>query len=190
MEDESAPPIEMTTDFELRQMLGLFDAPAFVRRGQELEQALSRLSDRLRVRRNELLDMVRLRLRQWASVASGPDDAQEILSRPIDQLWLLTGAGPPTWSERSAPLRRRRAVARDLITSLERFNTRWEQLLAVLKLDGVNQSIDHYNRYYVLEKECILGSTRLAARHFVPRAQLSVESLLSEFPPLPVPELY
>jgi hypothetical protein len=49
--------------------------------------------------------------------------------------------------------------------------------------------IDQYNRYYVLEKECVLGSSRLAARHFVPKARLTAEALLAAHPVLPVPEL-
>ncbi len=38
--------------------------------------------------------------------------------------------------------------------------------------------IDQYNRYYVLEKECSLGSARLAARHFTPKPPLTREALL------------
>ena len=96
MDEESAPPIETTNDPELRQMLGLFDAPAFARRGQDLEHALARLHARLRKVRSEMLDMVRLRLRQLASVSAGPDDASSIFSGPIDR-----PPGPsPAWRSR------------------------------------------------------------------------------------------
>ena len=71
-------------------------------------------------------------------------------------------------SGRSGRLRRDsgRTVARDLIASVERFNKRWGQFLEALNLDPINQMIDQYNTYYVLEKECVMGSPRLAARHF------------------------
>ena len=49
--------------------------------------------------------------------------------------------------------------------------------------------IDQYNRYYVLEKECVMGSARLAARHFTPVERVTKPSLLEEHPALPVPEL-
>jgi hypothetical protein len=49
--------------------------------------------------------------------------------------------------------------------------------------------IDQYNRYYVLEKECVMGSSRLAARFFTPIPQLTPERLLRDHPLLPVPDL-
>jgi hypothetical protein len=189
VDDESITPLEVTGDREIRQMLGLFDVPAFARRGQELEHSLKRLRERLQARRLEMLDIVRLRLRQWCAVAAGPEDAAVVFEGPIESLWALTGAEPGPWSDRPSSQRRQRIVARDLIASIERFNVRWGRLLRELKLDGVNQAIEHYNRYYVLEKECILGSVRLAARYFVPRERVSPELLLAEFPPLPVPRL-
>jgi hypothetical protein len=189
MEDESAPPIEMPSDPEMRRMLGMFDAPAFARRGQELEHSLVRLRERLNVRRLEMLDITRLRLRQWTAAAAGPADALALFCESVEPLWPLTGADPPVWSDASASRRRQRVVARDLIASVERFNTRWVRLLAESKLDGVNLAIDHYNRYYLLEKECVMGSARLAARHFTPRSPITPETLLFDFPPLPVPRL-
>ena len=49
--------------------------------------------------------------------------------------------------------------------------------------------IDQYNRYYVLEKECVLGSARLALRHFTAKTRLTRAALDADYPPLPVPEL-
>src|SRR5207249_10288943 len=95
---------------------------------------------------------------------------------------------PPAWAARLAPIRRRRAIARDLVASVERFNRRWARFVGELDLGPFNRMIDQYNHYYVLEKECVLGSSRLAARHFVPRARLTAESLLAQYPVLPVPE--
>ena len=49
--------------------------------------------------------------------------------------------------------------------------------------------IEQYNRYYLFEKECRLGSTRLAARFYAEKPLLTRESLRDDYPPLPVPEL-
>lgn len=183
--DESGP--LTSTDGELKELLGLFDAPAFARRGQDLEYALARLHARCRRARDELLDMVRLRLRQWSASSTGLDDWSGSFAAPIAPLWSLCNAKPPAWASRPAPARRRRAVARDLVASVNRFNRRWAAFLDRLNLEPVNRMIDQYNRYYVLEKECVLGSARLALRHFTPKPRLTVADLAEEYPPLPVP---
>jgi hypothetical protein len=185
--DESNP--LTSTETEIKELLGLFDTPAFVRRGQDLEYALGRLHARCRHQRDSLLEMVHLRLRQWASVATGPDDRAGTFAAPIAALWPLSGAAPPVWALQPALSHRRRAVARDLVASVIRFNDRWAMALDWLNLAPVNRMIDHYNRYYVLEKECVLGSARLAQRHFTPRVHLTCTALSEEYPPLPVPGL-
>jgi hypothetical protein len=57
-----------------------------------------------------------------------------------------------------------------------------------LDLSFINNLIEQYNRYYVVEKECSLGSARIGAQHFQPRQAIGREMLLAEFPTLPVPE--
>ena len=185
--DESAP--VTSVDAEIKELLGLFDVPAFARRGQDLESALARLHARCRRARDERLDMVRVRLRQWAGAVTGPEAWAETFTGPIDALWPLSGSEPPAWADRLAPSRRLQAIARDLVASLTRFNHRWTGFLNELNLDSINRAIDQYNRYYVLEKECCLGSARLAARHFTPHARLTQEDLLADHPILPVPKI-
>jgi hypothetical protein len=185
--DEPAP-LE-PTDPELRQLLGLFDAPAFVRRARELEYGIECLHARCRRERAELLEMVHLRLRQWAAAVTSPDDWSASFTAPIDQLWPLTGAARPVWSAEPAPLRGQRALARSLVASLNRFNHRWSHFISELNLEFINHMIDCYNQYYVFEKECCLGSVRIAARHFEPKMRYGATRLLNEFPTLPVPEL-
>jgi hypothetical protein len=185
--DDSTPMTNI--DAEMKELLGLFDVPAFARRGQDLEYALARLHVRCRRERLGMLEMVRLRLRQWSGAATGPDDWRTTFAAPIDRLWPLCDAEPPAWADRPAPARRRRAIARDLVASVERFNRRWARFLDGLNLEPANRRIDQYNRYYILEKECCLGSARLAARHFVSRERLTREGLLDQYPTLPVPEL-
>ena len=67
----------MSVDSEIKELMGLFDVPAFARRGQDLEYALERIHARCLQVREESLEMVRLRLRQWLRVAAGPDDWSE-----------------------------------------------------------------------------------------------------------------
>ena len=99
------------------------------------------------------------------------------------------GAEPPRWGAEPAPLRRQLERARELIAAVVRFNHRWVQFLDGLKFEAVNSIIDNYNRYYLLEKECVMGSARLAARFFTPVPRLSREQLLRDHPLLPVPEI-
>jgi len=188
-ETDESTPVVSSDGVELNQLLGMFDAPAFARRGHDLEYALKRLHQRLDRERTGMLDMVRVRLRQWAAVAMGPGDWQGAFTAPVEPLYGLAGAEPPRWAPSAAPARRRLAVARDLIVSVERFNRRWLHFVDALKLDTVNRQVDHYNRYYVLEKECVMGSARLAARHFEPKPRLSHDALLADHPPLPAPAL-
>ncbi len=174
---------------EIKEMMGLFDAPSFARRGLELEEMLRRVDLRCRQARSERLEMVRLRLKQWAGVASGPGDAATIFEAPIDPLWPLSDAEPPRWTLSPAPRRRQLSVARDLIASVERFNRRWDEFLGSINLDAANTVIDHYNRFYVIEKECVMGSGRLAARFFTPVSPMTVEEIRRDHPMLPVPSL-
>ena len=176
------------TDADLNELMGLFDAPAFARRGQDVEYALQSLHTRCVRKREELLEMVRVRLRQWAGAAVGPADWSDVLRAPIEDLWPLSGAEEPRWAEASASLRRRRAVVRDLIASVERFNARWRRFVEELDPTAINAMIADYNEFYPLEKECALGSARLARIGFRPLAPVSAASLLAEHPALPVPE--
>jgi hypothetical protein len=184
--DDDAAPMEVV-DPEMRELLGMFDVPAFARRGHELEHALGRLGLLLRRQRLGMLDMVRLRLKQWADAADGSESEVTVFVESIQPLWPLTGAEPPRWASRNATDRKRKSIARDLRAGVERFNRRWSSRIEELNLDGINQQIDRYNRYYVLEKECVLGSARLAARHFVPRPPLERADLFVDHPLLPVP---
>ena len=61
--DESFTMIRGDVEAEIKEIMGLFDAPAFARRGLELDDSLRRLHDRCRRARADRLDMVQLRLR-------------------------------------------------------------------------------------------------------------------------------
>ena len=188
MDEDDASPMEVV-DPEMRELLGMFDVPAFARRGQDLDHAIRRLGLLLQRERYAMLDMVRMRLKQWASAVNGPEAEITMFVEPIRSLWPLTGAEPPRWAGQNGTDRKRRVIARDLIASVERFNRRWSSRFDALNLEPINRQIDRYNRYYVLEKECVLGSARLAARHFVPRQPMQRADLLADHPLLPVPVL-
>jgi hypothetical protein len=178
-----------SVEAEIKELLGLFDVPAFARRGQDLEYALTRLRTRSKSHRGAMLDMVRLRLKQWAAAASGPEVELRFFRDPIAPLWPLVGLEAPRFALRSGSSWRLRTIARDLVASVERFNRRWLDHLDRVDLAPLNQMVDNYNRYYLLEKECSLGSARLAARNFVPKARVTLDEIRDEFPPLPVPVL-
>ena len=74
--------------------------------------------------------MVRVRLRQWSSAVTGPRRLVVELRRPDRARSGPSPAPrPPAWADRPAPIRRRRAIARDLVASLNRFNRRWTEFL-------------------------------------------------------------
>ena len=119
----------MSTDREARELMGLFDLPAFARRGQDMEYSLNRVHARCRDQRDELLEMVRLRLRQWSRVAAGPAGLAGVFTGPIDPLWQLAHLEPPAWAGRPPLAAAARTAAADLVASVQRFNHRWRQFL-------------------------------------------------------------
>jgi len=165
-----------------------FDVPAFVRRGQDVESILDSLEERCRRRRSSTLDMVHMRLRQWAKLATGPMDWRDVFASSIEGLWTASHAEAPAWAAARGSARGRKSAARDLTASVERFNARWLEYVDRLDLGLINRTIDHYNEYYVIEKECVLGSARLAAMHFTPILRVSTGSILGRYPTLPVPQ--
>ena len=177
------------TDPEMRQILGMFEVPAFARRGQDLDFLLARLLDRLVRERTKMLEMVRLRTRQWTAVAVSPADGSELFFGPIDERILSVMNPMPIWAASPGPKRKRVVAVRDLIASVDRFNRRWSKFLHDLKLEPFNAQIDNYNRYYLLEKECVFGSAKVAARGFQPVSRLTIEGLLEDHPLLPMLEL-
>ena len=101
--EDSVP--AMSVDSEIKELMGLFDVPAFARRGQDLEYSLKWIHARCLLEREESLEMVRLRLRQWSRVATGPEDWSEVFAGPLDSLWQHVQSEPPAWARRVAPAR-------------------------------------------------------------------------------------
>lgn len=171
----------------INQVLGLFDTPAFARRGQQLEQAIAGLDDRCRRERAQRLKPVGSALLAWSSAVSGPGAWEASgFAGPVDPLWEACELAP-AWAAREAHGSRRRAAADALAGAVRDFNARWPAVLESLGLDAVNALIDGYNRFYLLEKECVVGSPRLAARLYRPMPPISLGDLLARFPLLPDP---
>ena len=168
------------------------DAPAFVRRAQQLECAWEVLQEVCRRDRERLLEMPRMRLGRFyvlkGSLGSSlsPNCSVEGLAY-LDQLYQewkprLRSAVKPARSEADVG----QAVA-ELARSFLRFNRRWADYLDNLDLRPINFLREQYNRFYVLEKECALRSARLAREEFVPLAPVRIEDLLQVYPLLRVP---
>lgn len=173
-------------DPQFQQVVAQFGGPAFLRRAQRAENALADLLQRLRRQRQEWLDMVRLRLGQlhalagaWQRLAKFVNaDSLTALQRLYDELNpQLRVPIQPTTDDNAI-----RAALADLRESLDRFNHRWRELLATTDLSEVNRRRDEYNRWYVFEKECFVGSARIARQGFRPLEMVTVEDLRAWLP--------
>ncbi|RLS26272.1 MAG: hypothetical protein DWH73_00895 [Planctomycetota bacterium] len=194
MSDNGHETSEMTsvrsTEADVKELMGLFDAPAFARRGRDMEWSIQRTLTLSGKKRLEMLDMVHCRLRMWSNCLTGPNDWQLAFTGPIDYIWALSEAPEPIWKGKVRPTRKVAiALGTSIVQSIERFNTRWVKWLSQLELDTINRQIDHYNKYYLLEKECIVGSSRLASRLYKPVAVIDKDWLIMQFPILAVPDL-
>jgi hypothetical protein len=82
-----------------------------------------------------------------------------------------------------------RRALRELRESLEFFNRRWQPFLEEVDLTWVNELRDGYNRYYVIEKECVVRLPSLARQGFEPLAPATPAEVAAVLPLLPVPEI-
>lgn len=189
-----AQPLSRDDDYhDLQTFLARYDAPAYVRRARQVEQAYEELLARCRRQREEWLKMTRLALGTLAALAGDwaavrpllADDGQlERLRRLHDEL--RPRLRFPPWRTSSQRVLRR-ALA-ELRACLVAFNSRWEGYLRHLDLSPVNDARDGYNRYYLLEKECALRSPRLAREGFRRLEPLTPAQVAAHFPSLPVPQ--
>jgi hypothetical protein len=175
-----------------QEVLGRYDAPAYVRRALRVQQSYDSLLAACGRQRDEWLDMVRIRLatlialaHDWAALRPFLADDQQC--RLLAELHQNLGPKPLVSIPRTPSPRRLRGALRELCESLERFNLRWRSFLSEICLDGVNEERSSYNRYFLLEKECAVRSVVLARRGFQPLEPLTVAEIAELFPELPVP---
>jgi hypothetical protein len=142
--------------------------------------------------REEWLKFVRLSLGTLYALAGSTAALDEFLGNQ-EQLQILEQLMkdlqphlrvPPTPTSSARHLRQALAEVRDAI---ERFNERWRDFIAGLNLEHVNAVRELYNRFYVLEKECALGSSRVARSGFQKLNPLRPDDFLKVIPLLPVP---
>lgn len=176
----------------LQEIAGRAGAPAFIRRAKLVETTWVALLDHCARTRLEKLAFVRLRIGQlhalagtWDALRSFVPDATDLarLKNLHDEL------APSLRVPLEATTSRRvlRSAAEDLVEVMEMFNARWKRWLAKVDLKAVNQAREAYNRHYVLEKECAVGSARVARMHFVKLTPMTLDDVSAHFPLLVLP---
>ena len=174
------------------EVMYAFDAPAFVRRAREVEDAWIGLLERCRRERQRLLEMPRMRLARFFALGQLSSQNPFSICTPNDLTYLrgLYQEWQPQLRGAVNPARSRGELERakgDLGRSFGRFNERWSKYLHELDLAPINRLRDGYNRFYLLEKECALWSSRIAQQGFVPLKLVTLEDLEIEFPALRIP---
>jgi hypothetical protein len=181
-------------DAEVRlgmQVAAQYDAPAYIRRARRVEDAYEELLDRCRRQRAEWLFGVRLHLGalragagDWEGLRPLLADAGQVAA--LERLHAEAGDPEHPMDGPAGPRGLRREL-RALAHSVERFNRRWRAFVDELDLTEINALRDGYNRYYLLEKECAVGSARLDPRAFRRLGPVTAAEVLDRLPPLPVP---
>jgi hypothetical protein len=176
---------------EAKELMAQYDAPAYIRRARQVQDAFDSLIARCRQQREEWLAMVRLRVGMLRALAGDWHGLCRLLEE--DQIAPLRTLHDSLAPElRAAPeattsLRALRRALEELRESIERFNHRWAEYLAAVDLGEVNRLREDYNRYYLLEKECALRSAAAARHGFCRLEPLTPGELDALFPPLPIP---
>jgi hypothetical protein len=188
------PVLGQDDDRLLKQLLGHYDVPAYVRRARRVQEALDELVGFCRTKREELLGMVRIRIGilhaltgTWTGLRCWLADEEQC--RVLEELHRLLGPKLRVSIEPTTAPRRLRRALREMRESLQRFNRRWREFLGQIDLRPVNEARENYNRYYVLEKECAVRSAVLARRGFHLLEPFTLEQLAALVPELPVPQL-
>jgi hypothetical protein len=176
------------------EMIGRYDAPSFIRRAKRVENTYQLMISDLERRRSEMLAFVRLRLGQVRALAGDWDRLTELLTDRDDLGYLQQLHDelnpelrvPLTPTRSPGPLR---AALTELVEALVIFNGRWQKVLDQVDLTRVNAEREGYNRYYLLERECALGSARSARASFQPLQPIDKAEIAAQFPLLRLPRL-
>jgi len=191
---DEAPILGRDEDNLFRHLQAQYDAPAYVRRALRVQAALDRLVDRCRQLRDKWVSGVRSQVGDLLSLAGSwerlrpwlADEEQVTVLQRLQEA-LQPKVKPPAPTTSPGRLLQR---LRFLRAGVQRFNGRWQAYLKTVSCSEVSSERENYNRYYLLEKECVLRSPRLVrSGTFQPLAPLTVEELLTHLPCLPEPEL-
>jgi hypothetical protein len=142
-------------------------------------------------KRDAWLEVPRLRLGALVALAGDPATLERAVGgrAAADRLLELHRDWAPRLRLPLSPTRSARRLARavkDLAESFRRFNGRWQRFLETIDLTDLNRLREGYNKYYVFEKECVVGSPAIARAGFEPLRPATVGDLLGECPFLPV----
>lgn len=184
---DNAPITSREEDHAFKDILAHYDAPAYIRRARQVQDAYDHLIARCRKQRDDWLKMVRIRLGTIHALAGDwerlrlllADDGQlQALQKLHEELQpRLRVAVPASGSTRAL-----RGALKELNESIARFNHRWQAYLDAIDLTHVNQLREGYNRYYLLEKECALRSSTVARLGFRRLEPMRVEELFQLMP--------
>lgn len=168
---DGQPLLTIDDDLRTRMMIGAqYQAPAYARRALGVQQAYDDLIARCTTQREEWLRGVRLHL-GFVRSAGGPEPTGDVAV----SLAQVCGLTEP----------RRALVA--LRASVARFNRRWAAFIAGIDVSEINRRRDGYNRYYPIEKECAVGSPRIAALGFRRLPPLTADDVMAVLPLLVMP---
>jgi hypothetical protein len=173
------------------QVLAQFDGPAILRRARIVEEAWQMVLRQCQEKRANWLEFPRLRLATLMCLAGDPTILAQVVGdgRDADRLLELNDEWAPRLrcpvATTRSPRRLRRAFI-DLVDSFQRFNERWGRFLEKLELTGVNRLREGYNRHYLVEKECAVGSPVIARMGFQPLPLVTSRDVLAELPFLPL----
>ena len=158
--------------------------PAFVRRANALEEAMTVLHDRIRVERSRRLRYLHDAARELEASRRAGAALPPWIGAALDE---ITGvgmrfrSGPPASAVPSP--RRSAMLARRLRRRILEFNARWSAYLDAVSLDEVRSLQTGYNQWYSLEREFALRGVRMS---FTPVRLLEREDLIRMHPGLPV----
>lgn len=173
-----------------QQILSQNGGPAFVRRGRDVQLAVEAEMEACLKKREEWLRFVRLSLGTLYALAGSPAALEQFLGNPeqFQTLEMLRQDLQPSLRVPPSPttnVRHLRQAFAELRDAIEHFNQRWRKFMDSLDLRNVNEMRESYNRYYLLEKECALGSSRVARSGFQKLNPLQPADFLRIVPLLP-----
>jgi hypothetical protein len=192
---DEVPIVGQDENWLFKKFLAQYDAPAYLRRARQVEDALAALVDACRAKRAAMLELVAVRLGtlralvdgDWRALASFLADGAQV--SVLEQLEAEVKPQLRVPVEPTSSPRRLRLALRELCESLNRFNRRWLDYLDRLDLTSINELRDKYNRYYVLEKEFAVRSARVARQGFRPLSPLTLAEVRQILPPLAAPRI-
>ena len=170
-----------------QQIIAGFETPAFLRRARCVEDAWQVLVEQCRRQRESWLEVPRLRLATLAALAGDWATLAPLLDRDesLPHLRQFFDEWQPKLRRplrRTTSQRKLSAAMEQMNASFARFNQRWEPYIAGIDLREINRLRAGYNQYYVLEKECMVRSAKVAHEGFRPLAPASTADLLAIFP--------